>query len=98
MLGNWPAERFEDAWKSYTLRIGLERIEADRRAMMNALYANGMIGGKDLENEIKSIGDNADEQRRRLLHLFDPTSDQREEEFLSDAPFLPKAGSDAVPS
>jgi hypothetical protein len=96
VLGEWPAERFEDAWHAYQQRTALDRIEADRRDMTFALYSNGMIGGDDLTREIESINRASDDARRRVLRARrddEPGKEEEEdEEHISrfDSPMVAK--------
>lgn len=46
--------------------------------MVYALYANGMIGGRDLEREISAINSRFKSQRAELL------GDTSDEEYASD--------------
>lgn len=65
------------------LRHTLEMIDVDQKNMINALYANGMIGGDAIEKEIRSIQSNYRQIRAKLLG-----SDLPEEESLSyEAPY-----------
>lgn len=89
-LGNWPAERFEAAWEAYQRRAALNTIEDDRKAMINALYANGMIGGDDLKREVESIHDMFN--RARLTILGVATDEVEEVEFDENPALLAKVG------
>jgi hypothetical protein len=89
-LGNWPAERFEAAWDAFQRRAALTTIEIDRKNMINALYANGMIGGQDLTNEIESIHNMFNQARLTILGFT--TDLGGEEEFDSDPALLAKVG------
>jgi hypothetical protein len=63
-------------------------IEVDRKAMINALYANGMIGGEDLMNEMKSINGMFNKARLAILEVEEMTSDLDNNQEFDEAPEL----------
>ncbi len=83
-LGNWPADRFEAAWEAYQLREALADVATWERGMIEALHANGMIGGDDFTREVESIRDRADALRAKLMGS---DIEVVEEQLGGDAPY-----------
>jgi hypothetical protein len=83
-LGNWPADRFEAAWDAYRLRETLADVNAWEQGMIQAMHANGMLGGDDFSKQIDSIHDRAEALRGKLLGA-DPEIE--EEQLGVSAPY-----------
>jgi hypothetical protein len=66
-LGNWYADRFERCWHAYLERSMLARLDDDRRSLIAAMYANGMIGGEDLRESIEKVHDQIQQAKRETL-------------------------------
>lgn len=65
--------------------MALKELDQDMRAMTNALYSNGMIGGDDLKREIDAIRLRWKQTRSELLHLEEQ---EAEDEFDEESPLM----------
>lgn len=86
-LGNWPAERFEAAWRAYQERVQLDELDRGRREMVMAILSNGMAD----EDAAKGAVDGIDEawRRNRIEVLTGASADEEaDSEYAYDAPFL----------
>jgi len=62
------------------MRQTLETVERQRQAQVNALHANGMIGGNDLAEAVNAINRSAHEARLETLRTFGVLSDEEVED------------------
>lgn len=80
------ADVFDELWDAHIKRRTLDHLDLSRREMVSSLYANGNIGGKDLQNEIESLNYNHELARQQVLTgVTDADVNTTDDGFMADA-------------